>query len=57
MMVANGYTTVEGENYVEMLDPWPPNVGDHRFITYSAYVSGPGYTHWDDYYDVEYKGP
>jgi hypothetical protein len=56
MMVAIGYKTVEGVNYVEMLDPWAPNVGNHSFITYDAYVSGSTYTHWDDYYDVTYTG-
>jgi len=56
MMVAIGYKTVSGVNYVEMNDPWSPCVGNHKFITYSAYVSGSGYTHWNDYYDVTYKG-
>lgn len=56
MMVAIGYTTVGGTNYVEMLDPWPPNVGDHRFITYDTYVSPPNKTHWDDYYNIKYIG-
>jgi len=52
MMVANGYVTVEGTDYVSILDPWAPCTGDARILTYAAYVSGPGYTHWDDYYRV-----
>lgn len=53
MMVADGYETVDGINFVYMLDPLSPCVGDARIITYAAYVSGPTYTHWDDYYDVK----
>lgn len=52
MMVATGYVTVEGTNYVAILDPWAPCTGDSRIITYSAYVSGSGYTHWDDFYEI-----
>lgn len=52
MMVAIGYSTVGGQRYVTVNDPWAPNVGDQRIITYDAYVSGNGYSHWDDYYDV-----
>ncbi len=55
MMAAIGYQTVEGANFVEVNDPWPPNVGDHYILTYNAYVSGPGYTHWDDYYEIRKK--
>jgi hypothetical protein len=56
VMVAIGYTTIDGVNFVEINDPWSPCVGDHRFITYNAYVSGPTYTHWDDFYDITYQG-
>ena len=53
MMVASGYVTVSGVNYVRMDDPWPPNQGKRSFITYSYYVSSPGrHTHWNDYYNV-----
>lgn len=52
MMVAIGYTTIEGVNHVEVNDPGPPNLGGHYFLPYSAYVSGSGYTHWDDYYHI-----
>jgi hypothetical protein len=54
MMVAKGYTTIDGTNYVIVLDPWPVNKGDEVIIPYSAYVDDPGRcTHWDDYYDIE----
>jgi len=60
MMVAIGYTsltlTTGNFQFVEVNDPWPPNVGAHKVITYDAYVSGTGYTHWDDYYQIQYVG-
>jgi len=52
MMVARGYVTLEGTNYVYITDPLPVNTGDLRIIPYAAYVSGSGYTHWDDFYDI-----
>ncbi len=55
MMVATGYVTVSGTDYVAITDPWAPCTGDSRILTYSAYVSGPGYTHWDDFYEVRKK--
>lgn len=57
MMVAIGYTVIDDSiRFVERNDPWAPCAGNHDFITYSAYVSGPGYTHWDDFYDIRYTG-
>lgn len=56
MMVAKGYLTLAGTNYVVILDPWAPCSGDERIITYADYVQGTGYTHWNDYYDVTYTG-
>lgn len=57
MMAAIGYQTIDNVNYVEINDPWSPNVGDHRFITYDFYVQSPGHhTHWDDYYEIRYTG-
>ncbi len=57
MMVAKGYLTLEGANYVVMLDPWAPCRGDERIITYDYYVESPGHhTHWDDFYDITYTG-
>ena len=53
MMTAIGYKTVNNVNWVEINDPWSPNVGDHRFITYDFYVESTGdHTHWDDYYEI-----
>lgn len=56
VLVAVGYITVGGIDLVEILNPGPVNVGTHRWITYEAYVSGSNYTHWHDYYDIEYIG-
>lgn len=57
MMAAIGYRTVDGVNFVEVNDPWAPNVGDHRFDTYDYYVESAGHhTHWDDYYRVRSTG-
>jgi hypothetical protein len=56
MMVVIGYVSINGVNYVTINDPWPPGVGDQRTILYDTYVSGSGYTHWDDYYNVSYTG-
>jgi hypothetical protein len=60
MMTVIGYVSVSGTDYVTVNDPWPPpssgvSGGDQRVVTYDAYVSGSGYTHWDDYYDVTFK--
>jgi hypothetical protein len=52
MMVAYGYVTVGGVNYVSIHDPWAPCVGDTRIITYDAWIDGPGYSHWDDFYKI-----
>lgn len=57
MMVVKGYLTLAGTDYVVILDPWAPCVGDERIITYADYVDSPGnYTHWDDFYDITYTG-
>jgi hypothetical protein len=51
MMVARGYKTIGTTNYVQINDPWAPNVGNVRYITYDAYVTVAGdHTHWNDYY-------
>ena len=52
MMVVTGYVTVNGVNYVAINDPWAPGVGAQYLKTYDEYVSGSGYTHWDDFYDI-----
>lgn len=52
MMVLKSYYLSPNQQMVTINDPWPPNVGDLKVMTYQAYVAGPGYTHWNDYYDV-----
>lgn len=57
MMVVIGYITLSGTNYVTVNDPWPPNQGNEWVNTYDWYVSSPGdHTHWNDYYNITYKG-
>jgi hypothetical protein len=58
MMVAIGYFTLEGTNYVSVNNPWPPTGGVQEIITYDSYVGGPafGHTHWNDYYNITYTG-
>lgn len=53
MMVARGYKDDVGQ-YVYINDPWPPNQGDVRYITYSFYVSSSNHVHWRDYYNLDY---
>jgi hypothetical protein len=52
MMVARGYRTVGGTNWIHVNDPWPPGVGnDTMWITYDWFVEGVGHhCHWRDYY-------
>ena len=52
MMVAYGFVSVAGVNWVAIHDPWSPCVGDTRLITYAAWVAGTGYSHWDDFYNI-----
>jgi Papain-like cysteine protease AvrRpt2 len=54
MMVLTGYLHFPfGQSELVFInDPWPPNAGDKTIMTYQNYVSGPGHTHWDDFYDV-----
>ncbi len=65
MMVATGYVTIDGTNYVSVNNPWPPSVpqlsangGVQEVYTYDKYVGGTGYdhSHWNDYYDISYTG-
>ena len=53
MMVINGYAVIDGNQYVSVQDPGPPNVGSARITSYNTYVSGSGYTHWNDYYNIK----
>lgn len=55
MMVVTGYAVINNVNYVSINDPWAPNVGNQRFITYAEYVSGSDHTHWNDYYNITNK--
>ena len=50
MMVARGIKKSAQMVYIN--DPWSPNVGDTRWISYSDYVSGSNHVHWRDYYDI-----
>ena len=52
MMIISAYKTIEGEDMVKIIDPLPIGTGTVRWISYSEYVEGPGYTHWDDFYNV-----
>jgi len=56
MMVAIGYKTIDGKNYVEILDPLVPCTGNSTFIPYDVYANGPDrrHRHWHDYYDITY---
>jgi len=65
MMVATGYVTIDGTNYVSVNNPWPPstpqlanNGGVQEVYTYDKYVGGPSYdhTHWNDFYNITYTG-
>ncbi|MCA0239147.1 MAG: C39 family peptidase [Bacteroidetes bacterium] len=55
MMVVTGYAQIGSTRYVAINDPWAPNRGDQRFITYEEFVSGSDHTHWDDYYNITKK--
>ncbi len=53
MMVISAYKNVNGENKVKIRDPLPVGSGSSRWVRYSEYVSGPGYTHWDDFFNIK----
>jgi hypothetical protein len=54
MMVATGWATVGGENYVHINNPWPPGTGDQELISYQEWVGGSSYdhNHWADFYNI-----
>jgi|GEM_PF-657894 len=52
MMIVIGYAIIGDAKYVVIHDPWPPNVGATKTILYDDFVSGPKYTHWDDFYNI-----
>ncbi len=55
MMVLTGYVVVAGQQNVVINDPEPwatTGGGSQRVSLYTEYVSGTGYTHWNDYYNI-----
>jgi hypothetical protein len=57
-MVATGYHSARGRQFVEYNDPWPPGVGDFSVITYPAWVSNDlSHHHGSDDYDFTFLGP
>lgn len=50
MMVAVGYKPIEGDEWIDVLNPLPENVGNHETISYDEYVSGDDHSHSIDYY-------
>jgi len=62
MMVLKGYLVVNNVKYVDVNDPEPyTNLqtldgGTETIMTYDRYVSDTDHTHWNDYYNITYKG-
>ena len=52
MMVVTGYVTIGTTNYVYYHNPLPVGTGSTEIKTYTDWVSGSGYSHWDDFYNV-----
>jgi hypothetical protein len=52
IMVAIGAKTVGISNFVTVNDPAQPNWGGQSDLLYSAYVSGSGYSHLVDIYNI-----
>jgi hypothetical protein len=58
IMVAKGINDDNGGQWVLMNDPWPPNAGTSRWITYADYVSAANqYSHWRDYSAISPRNP
>ncbi len=53
VMVLTGYQLIGDTLWVTVQDPWAPCGGNVRALSYAAYVSGSGYTHWDDFYGIK----
>jgi hypothetical protein len=57
-MAARGYSYLAPIGLFPMVyinDPWAPNVGNTRWITYPVYVSQANdHSHWRDYYEIFY---
>lgn len=62
MMVVKGYLTVGGVRYVDVNDPEPYTDlstligGTETIMTYDRFVSDTDHTHWNDYYNITFKG-
>lgn len=52
VMVAIGYKIVGNVNYVTINNPIPVGMGATYDLTYAAWVSGAGYTHQVDYFNI-----
>jgi len=52
MMVISAYKIEDGEKWVMLDDPYPVNAGLSSWIRHSEYVSGPGYSHWNDFFNI-----
>ena len=53
MMVASAYKKIDEDSLVKIYDPLPVGTGTPQWVRYSEYVSGPGYTHWDDFFNIK----
>ncbi len=54
MMVARGWSSVSGENFVYVNDPWLPQEGNEEIMTYDYWVGGLesyDHVHWADFYN------
>jgi hypothetical protein len=56
MMVATGFYTSNGVDYVQINDPWPANKGQSRVLPYSDYVSGSDYQGCDYQHGIDIYG-
>ncbi|MFZ1682284.1 MAG: hypothetical protein WAT70_14785 [Rhizobiaceae bacterium] len=57
IMVSIGYASSSAGDYVEIMDPSPPGVGDHRFDLYTFWRKDPAdHVHDNDYLNIRYTG-
>ena len=54
IMVAVGFETINGEDFLLVNDPLPVNQGDQDRLFLPKFKTGP-YRHWDDFYLLEKK--
>ncbi|KMQ59282.1 hypothetical protein ACM46_19305 [Chryseobacterium angstadtii] len=50
VQVAIGYSSLS--EMVAVNDPWPPQKGTFKWLSYSAYVQGSTYRHGEDFYNI-----